>query len=144
MVKFEPQFNNAIDCVEQTEYCPTIQTLDKLDFLQSNGYQLTVNFIYLFHIPVLSKQQNAINTLDYRVCHNSSTTGAICGAGTSYPSGAREFTPALQWGYCCLSIFSFLCSMLYIIVCPFYFVHCIVLSFDLRLLLNLLVSLDFS
>jgi hypothetical protein len=46
--------------------------------------------------------------------------------------------PKHMWGSCC-SIFSFLCSVLYVIVCPFVlflFGHSIV-SFDLRLLITL-------
>jgi len=27
----------------------------------------------------------------HRVCNESNTTGATCGAGTAYPSGAHEF-----------------------------------------------------
>ena len=47
---------------------------------------------------------------------------------TAYPSGAPEFTPDFEMGLCC-SVFSFLCSIFSIIVCPFVhfsFCHCIV------------------
>ena len=46
----------------------------------------------------------------------------FCGCPTS---GAPEFTPGLQWGSC-YSIFSFMCNVLQIFVCPFSFGHCIV------------------
>jgi hypothetical protein len=54
---------------------------------------------------------------------NRNTTGATGGAGTAHPSGSPEFTPVFQLGSNC-SIFSFLCSILYIIVCSFSFGHC--------------------
>jgi hypothetical protein len=51
----------------------------------------------------------------HRVCNTSNTTGATCGAETAYPSGALGFISGFKWG----SVFSFLHSVLYIIVCPF-------------------------
>ena len=57
------------------------------------------------------------------VSFNSNTASVSGGSGTAYPSGAPEFTPKLRWDSCC-SIFSFLCSVLQINVCPF--CHCIV------------------
>ena len=45
------------------------------------------------------------------------TTGATCEAGTVYLSGPPEFIQGFWWDLCC-SIFSFLCSVLQIIVCP--------------------------
>ena len=42
------------------------------------------------------------------VCNYSNTTSANSGAGTAYPSGAPEFIPGFQWGWC-YSIFSFMC-----------------------------------
>ena len=49
-----------------------------------------------------------------------STTDATSEAGTVYTSGTAEFTPSFQFGSFC-AIFSFLCSVLYIIVCLFVF-----------------------
>ena len=43
------------------------------------------------------------------------------------PSGAPEFTPSILWCLCC-SIFSFMCNVLQIVVCPFSFGHCVVCS----------------
>jgi hypothetical protein len=43
---------------------------------------------------------------------------ATSGTGTSYPSGAHEFTPRFKRDSCC-SIISFLWSVLGIIICPF-------------------------
>ena len=53
------------------------------------------------------------------------TTGASSGAGTAYPSGARDFTPGFQWGSC-YSFCSFMC-MLFVL-----FLLAIVLSVLLR------------
>ena len=50
----------------------------------------------------------------------SNTTGATCGAGSAYPSGAPEITPSLWWGSCCL-LFGFLCCVVCTIVCLFVF-----------------------
>jgi len=50
------------------------------------------------------------------VCNKSSMTGVTCGTETAYHSGAPEFTP---WGSC-YSVFSFLCSVLKIIVWIFF------------------------
>ena len=56
-----------------------------------------------------------------RICFNmSNTTGATCGAGFAYPSGAHEKTPSFCWGSCCL-FFSFLCCVICTIVCLFVF-----------------------
>ena len=52
------------------------------------------------------------------VCIKSNMTGVTRGAGTAFSFGALEFTLGFQWSLCC-SIFSFLCSVLQIIVCPF-------------------------
>ena len=75
---------------------------------------------------------------------NSITMGGTSVAGTAYPSGAPEFILVL-WGSC-YSIFSFLCCVLWIIVCVFVLllsaIYC--LSFDLRFLTTLLVSSNFS
>ena len=48
------------------------------------------------------------------------TTGATCGAGSAYPSGAPEIIPSFWWGSCCL-FFSFLCCVMCAIVCLFVF-----------------------
>ena len=73
--------------------------------------------------------------------YDSATPDATCGAGTAYPSGARDFTPIFSvfrvvfcvvfrnWFFVYLSLF---CWPL----------HC--LSFDLRLLISSLVSSKFS
>ena len=51
---------------------------------------------------------------------NSHMTAVTSGTGTSNPSGASEFTPSLQWSTCS-SIFNFLCSVLWTIICLFVF-----------------------
>jgi hypothetical protein len=59
-------------------------------------------------------------------CNKSNTTDVTNGAGTSYPSGVSEFTSVLVGVHVAPS---FLCSVLYIIVCPFVlFLFAIVLS----------------
>ena len=50
-------------------------------------------------------------------CNQSITMGVTCGAGTVYPSGGHEYTPAFQRCSCC-SIF--MCNVLQIVCfCPF-------------------------
>ena len=67
-----------------------------------------------------------------RVCNYNNTTGATSGAGTAFPSEAPEFTPGFQWGSY-YSIFSFMCNVLQIVVCPFVlFLFAIVLSVFLQ------------
>jgi hypothetical protein len=54
----------------------------------------------------------------HQVCNKSNTTGATTGVGTTYPSGAPEFTSGFRWGTCC-SILVFcvmFCRSLF--VCP--------------------------
>ena len=46
------------------------------------------------------------------------TTGANSGAGTAYPSGTPVFAPDFQWNSY-YAIFTFLCSVLQIVVCSF-------------------------
>ena len=53
-------------------------------------------------------------------CYHS--TGATCGTGTAYPSRTPEFTP----GFECYSVFSFLRSVLHIIVYLLFVIHGIV------------------
>jgi hypothetical protein len=79
----------------------------------------------------------------YQICNISNMKGATSGAGTVYPFRTPELPRVFRVGSCC-SVFSFLCRVLYIIVCPFSFCHCIVclsmygfwlsFSFNLRLL----------
>ena len=59
------------------------------------------------------------------VSFNSNMAGVTYGAGTANPFGAPELILSFQLASCYLS-FSFLCSVLYILVCPFSFGHCIV------------------
>ena len=67
----------------------------------------------------------------YRICKLiSNTTGATCGAGSTYPSGASEFTPSFWWGSCCL-FFSFCvvsCVLLFVL---FRFSHGVVSLFSI-------------
>ena len=62
------------------------------------------------------------------------------GAGTAYPSGVPEFTSGIQWSS---SIFSFMCMfcrqlfvLFYLFFCPL----CCLFVFDIRILVNPLVS----
>jgi hypothetical protein len=50
---------------------------------------------------------------------NSKTTGVRCGAGTANPSRTPEYTPRFLRGWCC-SVFSFLCNILWVVVCTFF------------------------
>ena len=68
----------------------------------------------------------------HRVCNQSNTTSPTSGSGTAYPSGAPVFIPSFRWGSC-YSIFSFMCSVYQIVVCPFFrFLLDIVLAVPLR------------
>jgi hypothetical protein len=51
------------------------------------------------------------------------TMGFTCWARNAYPSGTHEYTSGFQSESCCL-ILSFLCNVLYIIVCTFSVGHC--------------------
>ena len=75
---------------------------------------------------------------------NTSQTGATSGPGTVYPSMAPEFTHGFQWGSC-FSIFSFLYSVLQIIVLlSLSFGHCIVVPSSIYGLVGfLLLDLQF-
>ena len=53
------------------------------------------------------------------VCNKSNTMGATSEAGTTYPSGAPEFTPGFQW-YTCSSHFYF-CAMMSSTIFPIVF-----------------------
>ena len=67
------------------------------------------------------------------VCNQSDSTGATSGARKSYSSAAPAFTAGFQWGSC-YSIFSFMCNVLQIVVCPcVLFLLVIVLSVLLRI-----------
>jgi len=62
------------------------------------------------------------------VSFNSNAMCATSGAGTDYISAEPESNPiCFLWDSCC-SIFSFLSSVLQIIVCPFVFLLDIVLT----------------
>ena len=51
-----------------------------------------------------------------QICNKCSTTCSSCGTGSVYLSGAHAFNSCFLWRYCCL-VFSFLCNILWIIVC---------------------------
>ena len=59
-----------------------------------------------YNYPVLSSFM-----AHHRDCYTSNTTD-------DHPSGAPEFAPGFQQGSC-YSIFSFMCNVLQIVVCPF-------------------------
>ena len=91
-------------------------------------------FIYVLNIylRILGVKHDFHEMFDSRNCNG---IGVICRAGTASRPGAPEFTPGFWWGSC-YSIFSFLCSVLYIAVClgfflffflcRFSFGHCVV------------------
>ena len=90
-----------------------------------NCYRITMSQMTsdMFHFTVLT------SFMTYHwVCNQSIKTSATTGTGTAHHSTAPEFTPGFYWGSCC-SIFSFLCSVLQILICPFgFFLLTIVLS----------------
>ena len=73
-------------------------------------------------LPVLSSF-----TTYKRVCNHSNTTGSTSEAGTTYPSGASEFTPVLSGVRVTRSLV--LCVMFVdrcLFFCSFSFGHCVV------------------
>ena len=78
----------------------------------------------------ISRHIIILDTVDYSYLLITSMTASSYEDGrfkhhkTIYPTGAHKFTPGFQWSSCC-SIFSFLCSVLQIVVCPFPFSHCL-------------------
>ena len=54
------------------------------------------------------------------VSFDCNTTGVTCGSGTDNPSGKPKFSPGF-WLCSCYSILSFLCNVLYIVVCSYVF-----------------------
>ena len=82
-------------------------------------------FIYVLNIylRILGVKHDFHEMFDSRNCNR---IGVICRAGTASRPGAPEFTPGFWWGSC-YSIFSFLCSVLYIAVClGFFLFFCVV------------------
>ena len=75
-------------------------------------------FIYVYWCPARLPFQMMF------VSFNSNTTGVTSRAGTANPSGTPQFTPRFQRGSC-YSIFGLICVVLYIVVCPFAFGHCV-------------------
>ena len=68
--------------------------------------------------------------------------GATSGAGTTFPSGAHEFTPGFTWGSC-YSIFCFICMIcrsLFVLLYFFFWPLCCLFFFDMRFLIVRLVS----
>ena len=76
-----------------------------------------------------------------RLCNWSNKTGTTSGTGTAYHFGAPEFIPGFgfKWGSCC-SIFSFLCSVLLVLLSVFYWPLCFLFFLDLQILITPLVS----
>ena len=69
-------------------------------------------FIYVYLCPTLFPYHMIL------LSFNIYTMGVTNGAGTSKPSGAPQLNASFLWGTL-YSLFSFLCSVLCIIVCPF-------------------------
>ena len=87
------------------------------------------------HFPVLF----SIMTY-HRVCiyMQINTTGFTSRIGTTYPSGAPDFTPDFQWGSY-YSIFSFMCMFcrsLFVLSLIFFWPLCCLLLFDIRILIT--------
>jgi len=81
------------------------------------------------------------------VSSNSNMTGITCGAGTANPFGSPEFTPGLSGvrvtGIRSLVFCVMFCRSLLVLLSFFFWSICC-LSFDLRLLIDALVSSNFS
>ena len=89
-------------------------------------------FIYVYWCPTRFLYQMMF------VSFNGNTTGDTRGAGTANPSGSPVFVhPRFLWGSC-WSIFSFLWSVLWIIVCLFV-LNLLVIFFGIRFMFTKLV-----
>ena len=84
------------------------------------------------HYVLISKSITSFYILItyHRVCDKSNTTGATCGAGTAYPSGAPDFTPGFS-GACVTQSLVF-CVMILVRCLSFCSFVVIVLSVLLR------------
>jgi len=68
---------------------------------------------------------NQYYTLVFNIYLKHMLCKSTCGSGTAKPSGAPELTSGFYW-CSSSSSFSFMWSILLIVVCPFCFGHCIV------------------
>ena len=87
-----------------------------------------------------------VGELCHRVFNQIKTTGATSGAGTTYPSGAPEFTVAFQWSSC-YSIFSLMfmfCRSLFSLLSFFFWPLLCLSCLDLRILITPLLSSNSS
>ena len=90
------------------------------------------------HLPVLSSFM-----IYHRVCNQINTTSRTESRNCASFWSTRVHT-RFQWGSC-YSIFSFMCNVLQIVVCPvLFFLPLCCLSFDLRILITPLVSSNSS
>ena len=97
----------------------TIKTLHIFKGLLVQPITSRICSLRRFYNPLAFSECDLLNQTIYRICyHISNTTGATCGAGSAYPSGAPEITPSFWWGSCCL-YFSLLCCVMCTIVCLF-------------------------
>ena len=105
-------------CIRKTTFLQQLHIIG-YDFLICMGfmpYLCYFVYIYIYWCPTEFPRQMMF------VLFNGNRKGVTSGAGTANPFEATGFL----WGSC--SIFSFLCSVLKIIVhsiCPFSFGHCI-------------------
>ena len=89
--------------------------------------------VFRNHNPVLS-----LFIKYHRVCNKSNTTGATCGAGIAYFSGAPEFSPVFS-GFRVDRFVVFcvmFCRLLFVLLSFFFWLLCCPSFFDLRLLIT--------
>ena len=92
---------------------------------------LQVSLYCPFRFSLTLRIQQLIHKTTYRQMHDDTADVPLavmnspvfssfmtCGAGTAFLSVTPEFIPCFWWGLCC-QIFSFLCSVLQIVVCSF-------------------------
>jgi len=84
-------------------------------------------------------------TTYHRVGNKSNTTAATCGEKTAYPFGPPEFTTDFQWVRVARSLVFYVlfCRLLFVVLSFFLWPLCC-LSSNLRRLITLLVSSNFS
>ena len=79
-------------------------------------------WIFVSQMTTICRNHNPVlHSWFFRVCNKSTTMGVTSGTGTAYPKEAHEFTS----GFCEIHVAqsSFLCSVLWIIICPLAFGH---------------------
>ena len=122
--------------------------MDGLSFLLKSMYLCDIQYsdVYLStcrkHFPILSSFMTY-----HRVCNQIKTTSVTSGAGTSYLSGAPEFTPRFLVGFVLLDLQLYIymfCRSLFVLLYFFAWPLFCLFFFDIRILITSLLSSNSS